>query len=184
MSNGRVIVLHSAFGLTEGVGEFAELLAAEGCLVEIPDYYRGLTFHTVAEAVAHRDEVGYRQLFARVADLDVEGAALVGFSLGASFAQRLCTPGVRLVSLIGNLDPWRRDDPWCGVDVQLHQFRDDPWVDAADVPAFRAAVETSGAMFDHFVSPGEGHLFTEHCQPEYDRELTERTIDRIAAALP
>lgn len=184
MSHGRVILLHSAFGLTEGVHEFADLLGAEGCDVEMIDFYDGRTFDTVADGIAHRDAVGYKNLFARIADIGVEGAALVGFSLGASFAQRLCAPGVRLVVLIGSLDPLRPGDPWCGVDVQLHQLEDDPWVDAADVPSFRSAVEESGAMFEHFVAPGAGHLFTEHSQPEYDRELTERTIDRIVQALP
>lgn len=184
MTGCRVVCLHSAFGLTEGVHEFADLLRAEGCEVVTPDFYAGLTFDTVAEGVAHRDEIGYRELYARVADLDVEGAVLVGFSLGASFAQRLAGPGVRLVALIGSLDPLRPGDPWCGVDVQLHQLADDPWVDDEDVPAFRGAVQESGAMFEHFITPGEGHLFTEHNQREYDRELTELTVDRIVAHLP
>ncbi|WP_432559461.1 dienelactone hydrolase family protein [Granulicoccus sp. GXG6511] len=179
----RVIVLHSAFGLTDGVQEFAGLLRAEGCTVQVPDFYDGLTFETVTQGVAHRDEVGYRELYARVADLPVDGAALVGFSLGASFAQRLCRPGVRLVSLVAALDPLPPDKLWCGVDVQLHQLAEDPWVDDEDVPAFRAAVAAAGAMFDHFVTPGAGHLFTEPSQPEYDRDLTELTVDRIVAAL-
>lgn len=144
MTGCRVVCLHSAFGLTEGVHEFADLLRAEGCEVVTPDFYAGLTFDTVAEGVAHRDEIGYRELYARVADLDVEGAVLVGFSLGASFAQRLAGPGVRLVALIGSLDPLRPGDPWCGVDVQLHQLADDPWVDDEDVPAFRARCRNPG----------------------------------------
>lgn len=180
---GRVICLHSAFGLTDGVRDFAGLLRAEGCTVEVPDFYDGRTFETVAEGVAYRDEIGYRTLFRRVADLAVGNAALVGFSLGASFAQRLCRPGVRLVSLVGALDPLPPDTEWCGVDVQLHQLAEDPWVDAEDVPVFRGAVAATGAMFDHFVTPGVGHLFTEPSQPEYDRDLTELTVDRIIAAL-
>lgn len=184
MSCGRVIVLHSALGLTESVREFADLLDAEGCEIQTPDYYEGLTFETAAEAVRHRDTIGYKELFARVQDLDVVGATLVGFSLGASLAQRLCRPGVRLVSLVGALDPWPPGKEWCGVDVQLHQLAEDPWVDAEDVPVFRAAVAAAGAMFEHCVSPGAGHLFTERTQPEYDRELTELTVDRIVAVLP
>lgn len=180
---GRVILLHSAFGLTDGVRDFAGLLRAEGCTVEVPDFYDGLTFDASAAGVAYRDRIGYRALFARVAHLPVRGAALVGFSLGASFAQRLCRAGVRLVSLVGALDPLPPDATWCGVDVQLHQLAEDPWVDAEDVATFRGAVAATGAMFDHFVTPGAGHLFTEPSQPEYDRDLTELTIDRIVAAL-
>src|SRR5690606_20927139 len=116
----RVIVLHSALGLTRGVREFAELLRAQGCEVSVPDYYEGRTFTTADEGVAHRDAVGCRQLFARVRDLDVGGAVLVGFSLGASFVQRLARPGVRLAVLVGSLDPLREE--WPGVDVQLHRL--------------------------------------------------------------
>lgn len=184
MTTCRAVVLHSALGLTDGVREFADLLRAEGCAVEAPDYYAGHTFDTVADGVAHRDEIGFKELLARVRDVDVEGAALIGFSLGGAFAQRLCRPGVRLVSLIGSLDPLPPGKEWCGVDVQLHQFAEDVWVDTEDVPGFRAAVEATGAMFEHCVSPGSGHLFTEHALPEYDRELTETTVDRIMAALP
>lgn len=178
----RVICLHSTFGLTDGVQEFAGLLRAEGWVVDVPDFYDGLTFDDAAAGVAHRDAIGYRELFRRVAHLPVQGAALVGFSLGASFAQRLCRPGVRLVSLVGALDPLPPDKPWCGVDVQLHQLADDPWVDADDVQTFRCAVAAAGAMFDHFINPGSGHLFTEPSQPEYDRDLTELTVDRIVSA--
>lgn len=184
MTGCKVVCLHSAFGLTEGVLEFADLLRAEGCEVTTPDFYAGRSFDNVADGVAHRDEVGYRELLARVAEADVDGAVLIGFSLGASFAQRLARPGVRLVALIGSLDPLPPEKLWCGVDVQLHQYADDPWVDDEDVPPFRLAVEGSGAMFEHFVTPGDGHLFTERTQREYDRELTELTVDRIVAHLP
>ncbi|MDO5498740.1 MAG: alpha/beta fold hydrolase [Propionibacteriaceae bacterium] len=179
----RVICLHSALGLTAGVLEFADLLRAEGCTVEAPDFYDGLTFTSSAEGTAYRDEIGYPRLLERVADLQVEGAALVGFSLGGSLAQRLCRPGVRLVSLVSALDPLPPGRRWCGVDVQLHQRADEPRVDDDGVAAFRAAVAAEGAMFDHFVLPGSGRLFTEPSQPEYDRDLTELTVDRIIAAL-
>lgn len=180
---GRVICLHSAIGLTEGVEQFADLLRVEGCHVDVPDFYDGATFDTAADGAAHRDTIGYRELFRRVADLDIDDAALIGFSLGASFAQRLCRVGVRLVCLIGALDPHPADRIWCGVDVQLHHLAEDPWVDDEDIIDFRNAVGATGAMFDHYSTPGSGHLFTEPSQPEYDRDLTELTIDRIIAAL-
>lgn len=175
----RVIVLHSALGLTRGVREFADLLRAQGCEVSVPDYYEGRTFPGVAEGVAHRDEVGYRQLFARVRDLDVDGAVLVGFSLGASFVQRLARPGVRLAVLVGSLDPLREE--WPGVDVQLHRLAGDEWVHEALVGTFGAAVRDSGARFEDVVSPGDGHLFTEPDLPEHDAALTARTVERILA---
>jgi hypothetical protein len=175
----RVIVLHSALGLTRGVREFAELLRAQGCEVSVPDYYEGRTFTTTDEGVAHRDAVGYRQLFARVRDLDVDGAVLVGFSLGASFVQRLARPGVRLAVLVGSLDPLREE--WPGVDVQLHRLAGDAWVDEELVGPFGAAVAASGATFEDVVSPGGGHLFTEPDLPEHDAALTALTVERILA---
>lgn len=140
----RVVLLHSALGLTDGVHAFGELLRTRGCAVETPDYYAGRTFGTTAAGIAHRDEVGYRNLLARISGLDLEGAALVGFSLGASFAQRLARPGVRLVALVGSVDPWPSGRGWCGVDVQLHQYAEDSWVTEADVLDLAAAVERSG----------------------------------------
>lgn len=177
----RVIVLHSALGLTQGVRDFAELLRQQGCQVSAPDYYEGRTFASTTEGVAHRDTVGYRQLFGRVRDLDVDGAVLVGFSLGASFVQRLARPGVRLAVLVGSLDPLREE--WPGVDVQLHRLAQDEWVDEELVGPFGAAVRESGATFEDFVSPGAGHLFTEPDLPEHDAALTSLTVERILAPL-
>lgn len=179
----KVVLLHSALGLTNGMHSLAELLCFRGCAVEMPDYYAGRTFPTTAAGVAHRDQVGYRTLLARVSELDVDRAALVGFSLGASFAQRLARPGVRLVALVGSVDPLPPGKAWCGVDAQLHQYAEDSWVEEDDVLGFAAAVTKSGARFDRFVAPGSGHLFTEPSQAEYDRGLTGLTVDRILAGM-
>ncbi|OYN96870.1 carboxymethylenebutenolidase [Enemella evansiae] len=185
MSTRRALLLHSAYGLTAGMRELAAGLEDRGLEVTLPDFYAGRTFHEASEGTAYRDEIGYRELFARLPEFDVDGALVLGCSLGASFAQQIAgrSPGVRLVAQIGNVNPSTSGRAWSGVDVQVHQLAGDPWVVDADVVAYGERVEASGASFDRYVAPGEGHLFTEVDQPEYDAELTRLTLDRIVAGL-
>lgn len=182
-----IVVLHSALGLTAGTRSFAaDLAEATGREIATPDYYRGKVFSDTDAGIAHRDEVGPGELFARVradlADTPPE-AALVGLSLGAAFAQQLTAdrPEATACVLVGFAGPVRGD--WPGPPVQLHQYEVDAWVDPDAVAGLEAAVRASGASFERFVAPGEGHLSTESDLPEYDPALTASTVERIAGLL-
>lgn len=185
MSTGRALLLHSAYGLTEGMRELAAGLRERGLEVTLPDFYDGRTFHDAADGLVYRDVIGYWELFARLPEFDFDGALVMGCSLGASFTQHIAArnPGVRLAAQIGRVNPNRPDKVWPGVAVQVHQLAGDPWVADADAVAYGEMVEASGARYERFVAPGEGHLFTEVDQPEYDAELTRLTLDRIVAGL-
>ncbi len=178
----NVTVLHTALGLTDGTRRFAEQIAeAAGGALTLPDFHEGQVFDTVDAAMAHLEQVGYKELFARLDGLDVTGQLLVGASLGASFAQRLVAHGAapsRLV-LVGALNPHQPQRPWPGVDTQLHHFTDDPFVDDDLIAPLADAVRASGAEFRHFPTEGPGHLCFEPSQPEYDADLTARTVARI-----
>lgn len=187
----QLVVLHSAYGRTRGVIAVADALAGEDLEVIVPDFYRGEIFDGEAEGVAHRDEVGYTTLLQRVTD-DLEAlgdidedAAFLGFSLGASFAQRLVKqrPQMSACILIGNTNPVRSGTQWPGVPVQVHHLEADPWVEADEVAALMDAVKASGAPAELHVSPGEGHLFTEPGLREYDEALTAATVARISSFL-
>lgn len=180
-----LVVLHSAFGATPGFREVTDALAVGGRRVIAPDYYEGHAF-TGDDGIAYRDSVGASALLARVREhlADVpDDAAFVGFSLGAAFAQRLVLdrPAAPGLVLVGHVSPLR--GAWPGVPVQVHRFAEDDWTNPDDVDALRGAVSDSGATFEDVVTPGSGHLFTEHHASEYDPALVEQFVARVGEFL-
>lgn len=111
-----ILLLHSALGLRPAVTQFADLLRAGGHTVYTPDFYHGIVFEDSAQGLAHRDEVGARELFARVRvglSQAPDNAVLAGFSLGAAFAQRLAgdRPKARAVVLMHSVAAPRGGGP-------------------------------------------------------------------------
>jgi len=177
-----LVVLHSAYGLNRGVQSVIDALEPSGLSIVAPDYYRGRMFTTQAAGIAHRDSLGYDTLLERVrgdlADVDPD-ASFLGFSLGASFAQRLVAerPTMRHLILVGHVGPTR--SPWPGIPVQVHRFETDSWTKPADVEALGEAVQLSGATFEDHVTPGSGHLVTERHLPEYDPAGVDILVARV-----
>ncbi len=184
-------MLHSAMGLRPAIGEFADLLRAGGHTVNTPDFYQGAVFDDPLEGMAHRQEVGPKELLNRVRVALEElpdDTVLAGFSLGAAFAQRLASDRAhaQAVVLLHALSPPRGE--WPGQPVQVHRYATDPFVAEADLAALATAVESSGATFEDIVVPGSGHLFTDLDTPDGNRaardsaaghilDLLERTSD-------
>ncbi len=178
----EILLLHSAMGLRPAVGQFADLLRAAGHTVHTPDFYEGALFDDPAEGMAHRDEVGPKELLNRVrSSLDglPDDAVLAGFSLGAAFAQRLASdrPHAQAVVLLHALSPVRGE--WPGQPVQVHRYASDPFATEADLAALKVAVESSGTTFEDFVVPGSGHLFTDLGTPDGDRAARDAAAARI-----
>lgn len=177
-----IVLLHSAMGLRPAIGEFADLLRAGGHGVHVPDFYEGAVFDDPVEGMNHRGQVGPKELLTRVRAA-MEGlpddTALIGFSLGAAFAQRLASerPRARAVVLLHALSPLRGD--WPGQPVQLHRYATDPFVADADRVALQQAVESSGATFEDFVVPGSGHLFTDLDTHDGDRAARDAAAAHI-----
>lgn len=177
-----ILLLHSSLGLRPAVGHFADLLRAGGHTVRTPDFYDGRVFDHDVDGVAHRDEIGARELFGRaragIGDLP-DDAVLAGFSLGAAFAQRLAAdrPQARAVILLHSVATPRGE--WTGQPVQVHRYATDPFVANNDVQALRTAVEASGASFEDVVAPGEGHLFTDLDTRDGDRAARDTSARRI-----
>lgn len=182
-----ILLLHSALGLRPAVTRFADALRERGHEVVTPDYYSGNVFDDNCAGLSHRDDVGPAQLLARVRPVIDElpaDTALAGFSLGAAFAQRLAAdrPQAAAVILMHSVAA-PRNGAWSGQPVQVHRYAEDPFVDPADLQALGAAVRASGADFADFVTPGNGHLFTDTDLPEGDAAATAATIDRVAELL-
>jgi dienelactone hydrolase len=182
----HILLLHSALGLRPAVRDFADRLRALGHTVDTPDYYDGRVFEDQAAGIAYRDEIGPKDLLARLApaleSLPNE-AVLAGFSLGSAFAQNLARkrPDAQAVILLHSVAAPRGE--WSGQPVQVHRYAQDSWIDPADMAALGAAVRTSGASFEDHVVPGKGHLFTDLGTPDGDAAATDATIEQIDALL-
>ena len=70
------------------------------------------------------------------------------------------------------------------VPVQVHFTTGDPYRDKAELDSFEAAVRASGARYERFDYPGNGHLFTDRTLPdEFDEESAELLFSRVLAFL-
>jgi len=183
----HILLLHSALGLRPAVLRFADELRSAGHEVTTPDFYDGHVFDANSDGLGYRDEIGAGTLFKerllpQLADLPDE-AVLAGFSLGSAYAQSLATrrPAAQAVLLLHSVAAPR--GPWAGQPVQVHRYAEDPFVAPDDVAALREAVQTSGAAFEDWVTPGRGHLFTDTDGPDGDAEATAATLERILAFL-
>jgi dienelactone hydrolase len=180
----EVVVFHHALGLTGPVRRFADALRAAGHTVHTPDLYDGRTFDTIADGMAHSDELGGPLAVvdrARAATASLpNGVVYVGFSLGVLAAQALAQtrPGARGAVLCYSALPlgeWGDNWPatWPdGVRLQLHILDGDD--DFAI--AHRLAETVPGAKL--FVYPGGEHYFAEH-----DERAAALLVERALAFL-
>jgi dienelactone hydrolase len=66
--------------------------------------------------------------------------------------------------------------------VQLHGTLDDPWREPHLLDAFAREVQASGAPFEQYDYPGDGHLFTDaSLTAEYDEAAAELAWGRVLA---
>lgn len=177
-----ILLLHSALGLRPAVGDFAARLEVLGHDIVTPDFYDGQVYDRARHGIAHRDRIGPPALLDRVraATTDLpDDAVLAGFSLGAWLAQRLAfgRPRARALILLHSCEAPTK--PWPGIHTQLHRYAVDPWVRRSDVAALSAAVAASGAPYEDWVTPGEGHLFTDAGTADWSAEATAATMERI-----
>jgi dienelactone hydrolase len=183
----EIVLFHHVQGLTPGVTAFAEELRDAGHTVHVPDLFDGATFGTLADGMAHAEQLGTDELLDRglaaVQDLP-PGLVYAGFSLGVLPAQKLAQtrPGARGALLFHACVPPSFFEAWpAGVPAQIHGMDADPFfVGEGDVEAARALVEEADAA-ELFLYPGDGHLFADrslpNCDPEATALLTRRVLD-------
>lgn len=177
----ELLLFHHALGLTPGVVAFADRLRAAGHEVTTPDLYRGATFDTLDDGVAHAEEIGMETIVERgvaAADGLPVDVVYAGFSLGVLPAQKLAqTRAGALGALLYHEGvaaenfgaPWPQD-----VALQVHVSERDPW---CELDVTRALVEeaTDGELF---LYPGAAHLFTDLSSDEYDAQATDAVVER------
>ena len=184
-----VIVFHHVQGLSDDVREFADELRAAGHEVHVPDLLEGRTFPTIADGIAHVQEIGFDTIMHRGRQA-VEGLpdelVYIGISLGVVPAQLLTQtrPGAQAaVFLHSAIPPSEFGSPWpADVPAQIHLGEGDPEVlpPNGDLEAARALAETEDRV-ELFLYPGEAHLFK-----DYDDDaaalLNERVLAFVARA--
>src|SRR3954451_19099696 len=130
------VLFHHAQGLTAGCRAFADALHAAGHVVHTPDLYAGQTFATLADGVAHAEQVGFSTLIERgrrAAEGLPNEIVYAGFSLGVMPAQMLAQtrPGAKGAVLVHSSVPLAEfGGAWPpGVPLQIHTMEDDAWGD-------------------------------------------------------
>jgi dienelactone hydrolase len=184
-----VVVFHHAQGLTEGVRQFAEQLAAAGHDVTVPDLYEGNTFASLTEGLAYAELVGIDTVIARgrraAEDLGNE-TVYAGFSLGVLPAQMMAQtrPGARGALLFHACVPPSEFGGWPPlVPVQIHGMdADEFFIGEGDVDAARDLVATVPNA-ELFLYPGDRHLFADRSLPDFDEGAATLLLQRSLAFL-
>jgi dienelactone hydrolase len=185
----NVLLFHHALGQTEGFTAFADELREAGHTVHTPDLFEGRRFGSIAEGVAHAEEVGFGEIIARgtrAAEELPEGLVYAGFSLGVLPAQKLAQtrPGARGALFFYSCVPPSEFGSWPeGVPVQIHGMDADPiFVEEGDLEAAQELVASTDDA-ELFLYPGSEHYFADSSLPSYDAEATALLTERVLTFL-
>lgn len=183
----EVLLFHHALGLTDGMRSFADSMRTAGHSVMTPDLFEGATFDSIADGVAHAEEVGFDTIAARgaaFADGLGDGLVVAGFSLGVMPAQQLAQtrPGVAgAILCYAAVPPSSFGDAWpSGVALQLHFNEHDEWA-AEDYEVALELVTAAGAEL--FVYPVTGHLVVDPSSADHDPASAALVLERTLAFL-
>ncbi|MFC9442735.1 MULTISPECIES: dienelactone hydrolase family protein [Brevibacterium] len=179
----RIVLLHSAFGLTPGIGRIADEFRSRGHEVHTPDYYAGQTFTSAEAGVAHSRDVGFRTLVDRVTELSSEltgPLVFAGLSLGASVAQQMGKNDSRARAALlfhgGGFPSRTRWQPQ--VPVQIHFAVDDEWRTPGLAETLLESAAAAGAPAESFLYPGGSHLFSDPESPDFEPESAALLLAR------
>jgi carboxymethylenebutenolidase len=185
-----VVVLHAWWGLNADVVAFADRLAGAGLAVAAPDLYHGDVVATVEDAERRVEALDGREasaiVTATVEDLASRlGAearlAVLGFSLGASFAVAAAHPAIAATVLYyGTGDPSAASG---SAPVLGHFAEADPYEDDAWVAEFARLLAASGCEVVVHRYPGTGHWFAEPSRDAYRPDAAELAFERTLAFL-
>ncbi len=186
----QVVLFHHAQGLTEGCRALADSLRAAGHGVHVPDLYEGETFSELSAGVGHAEAIGFDTVIERgrlAAQSLPADAVYIGISLGVLPAQLLAQTrdgALGAVLISGAVPPSALGGAWpAGVALQIHMMDADPLVlDEGDLATARELADTV-EQAELFLYPGDRHLFIDQSLSSYDREASERVIERITRLL-
>jgi dienelactone hydrolase len=182
----EVLLFHHGQGLTPGCLALAGDLRDAGHVVHAPDLYDGRTFATLAEGMAHAEQIGFDAILERgrrAADGLRDDLVYAGLSLGVMPAQMLAQtrPGARGAVLVhACVPPSELGGDWPrGVPLQIHTMRDDALGDVDVATEVAATVEAA----ELFLYDGDRHLFTDRSLPDHDAAATALLLERVRGLL-
>ncbi|MBJ6765620.1 dienelactone hydrolase family protein [Myxococcaceae bacterium JPH2] len=176
----RILVLHSAYGLRPAIQEAVQRLEAAGHSATAPDLYAGATANTLDHALALRDAIGRQELLSRAmaATEAFQPDAILGFSLGASMAQRIAVrrgSPLRLVLFHGAAENAERLHP--GLRMTLHAAQGDAFVPDDELAVWKDSFVRAGAQVAVHRYEDGGHLFTDPGLPDFHPATAARAWD-------
>lgn len=181
----EVLMFHHALGQTDGFLEFADEMRTAGHTVHAPDLFEGRTFDSIADGLAHVEQVGFEAVMERGAstanDLP-ENLVYIGLSLGVLPAQMLAQTraGARGAVLVYSCVPASEFGQWPeGLPVQIHGMDADPFfAGEGDIDAARDLVAANPAA-ELFLYEGDDHLFADSSLPSFDPDAAALLTGRV-----
>lgn len=192
---GRVLVIHSWWGLTQSFRDFADRLSLKGFAVGLSDLFDGRTASKVEEAKRLRRMPRkvpiYRTLIHNIEDLLIFGGHsgrtvnLVGFSMGGHWAVWLSQqPNLPVRSTVLYYAARAGSYAHSKASFLAHFAEDDPWVSSSVRRNMERAISRAGCAYRAFDYPGTGHWFAETARPEaYEADAAELALKRTIAHL-
>jgi carboxymethylenebutenolidase len=183
-----VLLLHSWWGLTPAVQEWAEALAATGRRAVVPDLFAGRTATTEEEAKALLPLADYALVQRCAAEISAQGRpwGAVGFSMGAMYACDLAGHGEvapdAIAVFYGGAAP--AGEVLRTRTVQVHHVPEDDFFTAEELAETEAGFRAAGARVEAFEYPGAGHWFAERESPAFDEDAFRLAVSRVAEGLP
>ncbi len=189
-----VLVVHPWWGLNSTVKGVCDRLAAAGFLAFAVDLYHGKRATTIPEAEALRNALDFEEAEAEVARSAAslkglagetsQGVAVVGFSLGASFALKLATDEPEAVRSVVVFYGTRPADYAPSRAAFLGHFAErDEFETAEEVESLERALRQAGRTVRFHRYPGTKHWFFEPDRPEFDDSAAELAWERTLTFL-
>ncbi|MCW4458046.1 dienelactone hydrolase family protein [Microbacterium sp. MPKO10] len=184
----EIALFHHVLGRTAALDQIADRLRASGHTVHQPDLFDGRTFDSIDEGIAFAQTLDHDEILGR-AEAEVEhlpeAIVYLGFSMGSAMAQNLVQnrPGaLGGIFMYGCADPalfgtWPDDVP-----VHIHAMDADPFFVGDDANAAQA-LDAAHEKVNLFLYRGDGHLFLEAGNPDYDQDAAELALSRIDSFL-
>jgi carboxymethylenebutenolidase len=181
-----VLLLHSWWGVTPAMHEWAQSLAEAGLRVSMPDLVAGAIATTPAEGEALLGKVD-RSLVQRCADeLAADGRpwAAVGFSMGAMHACRLAAREAspdQIVLFYSGTAPDTKATKTRR--AQVHYVRGDDFFTDEEIEETESGLRALDVEVTSFEYPGSSHWFAERGAPGFDEAAFTLSLSRVIEGL-
>ena len=195
-SNGNgVLVLHAWWGLNDTIRAICERLAENGYFAFAPDLYHSKIADNIAAAEMLSDELDNDQARINVAEAaaflserasaDERGLAVMGFSLGASFALDLSvTEPEQIRSVVVFYGTRPGDYSRSKAEYLGHFAEQDEYEPQSEVDNLQRALRQAGRSVQFYQYPGIGHWFFEPDQPDaFNQESADLAWERTLSFL-